>query len=259
MNSPIELDLMRLGWALGLVAIALALSLWQQLGLEWRLLTAAGRSIVQLLVVGYFLTAVFALRDPWLVLAVLGVMLTTATLVARNRISREIPRLSLVVGGAILFSTALTLVYTQLLVLRAEPWYEPQYLIPLTGMVLGNAMNAAAIAGERFVSSLTSNRLDIETHLALAASPRQAVQSLRVEAIRASLIPILNQMLVVGVVTLPGIFTGQVLGGADPLNAALYQILILFMLVLADLVTAVLVIEGILRQSFNAAAQLILK
>ncbi len=254
--APAQLGIPQIIWALGLMAIALGLSLWQRLGLEGRLLMATCRAVVQLLVVGYLLATVFALRDPWLVLAVLGVMLLTATLVARNRISKEIPALTWLVGSAIFLSTLLTLTYVQLLVVQSDPWYEPQYLIPLAGIVLGNAMNAAAIAGERFVSTLKTSRLDLETHLCLGASPRQAVQQLRREAIQASLIPILNQMLVVGVVTLPGIITGQILAGADPLTAALYQMVILVMLAFADLVTALLVIEGIFRQSFNAAAQL---
>lgn len=254
--APAQLGIPQIIWALGLMAIALGLSLWQRLGLEGRLLMATCRAVVQLLVVGYLLATVFALRDPWLVLVVLGVMLLTATLVARNRISKEIPALTWLVGSAIFLSTLLTLTYVQLLVVQSDPWYEPQYLIPLAGIVLGNAMNAAAIAGERFVSTLKTSRLDLETHLCLGASPRQAVQQLRREAIQASLIPILNQMLVVGVVTLPGIITGQILAGADPLTAALYQMVILVMLAFADLVTALLVIEGIFRQSFNAAAQL---
>lgn len=258
MNEPIQLDLIRLGWALGLMAIALGLSAWQRLGLEGRLVIATFRTIVQLLVVGYFLSAIFLLKNPWLVLAVLGVMTIIATVVARNRIGKNIPALPVLVGGSMLFSTAVTLIYTQLLVIQADPWYEPQYLIPLAGIVLGNAMNAAAIAGERFVNTLNSSRLEIETHLCLGATSRQSIQRYRVEAIRASLIPILNQMLVVGIVTLPGIITGQILGGADPLDAALYQMLILFMLAFADVVTALLVVEGIFRQSFNSAAQLTL-
>jgi putative ABC transport system permease protein len=117
-------------------------------------------------------------------------------------------------------------------------------------------MNGAAIAGERLVSTITSSRLEIETHLSLGATPQQAVELYRKDAIRAGLIPILNQMMVVGLVTLPGIITGQLLSGIDPLNAASYQILILFMLAFASLTTTVLVTQGLARQFFNAQAQL---
>jgi len=255
-DSLIELDLTDLVWALGMMAIAIGLSSWQGLGLEMSLAIATGRTVIQLLGVGYILAVVFALNDPFAVLSVLLVMLTIATITARNRISKKIPQLLYVVFGAIFFSTALTLSYTNLLIIQPENWYEPQYLIPLTGIVLGNAMNGAAIAGERLVSTISSSRLEIETHLSLGATPQQAVATYRKDAIRAGLIPTLNQMMVVGVVTLPGIITGQLLSGIDPLNAASYQILIMFMLAFANLVTTVLVTQGLCRQFFNTQAQL---
>lgn len=256
MNGLIELDLVGMGFALGLALLAIGLSAWQQLGLEWSLFMATGRTIVQLLVVGYLLALVFALRSPWAVLAIVLAMTVIATIVARNRISKKVPQLLPVVGGSILLSTALTMAYVNLLVLRLDPWYEPQYLVPLSGIVLGNAMNAAAIAGERFVSTLNSSQLEIETHLSLGATPQQATRLYRRDAIKAGLIPTLNSMMVVGIVTLPGIITGQLLSGVDPLNASLYQMLIMFMLVFATLLTTIGLILGIDRQYFNAAAQL---
>ncbi|MBF2049968.1 MAG: ABC transporter permease [Leptolyngbya sp. IPPAS B-1204] len=256
MNNLIELDLVGMGFALGLMVLAMALSAWQRLGLTGSLLMATGRTIVQLLVVGYLLALVFALRNPWAVLAIVLTMTIIATVVARNRISRKLPQLVPILGSSLVLSTGFTLAYVNLLVLRLEPWYEPQYLVPLAGIVLGNSMNAAALAGERFVSTLNNSQLDIETHLSLGATPRQATQLYRREAIKAGLIPTLNSMLVVGIVTLPGIITGQILSGVDPLNASLYQMLIMFMLAFTTLLTAVILINGIDRQYFNQAAQL---
>lgn len=253
MNSPLQLV-----WALGMMAIAISLSAWQRLGLEWNLLVATGRTISQLLVVGYILAAVFAIREPLLVLAVLGVMLVIATIAARNRISRKIPQLLPLIGGSILLSTLLTLVYTNLLIIQPQTWYEPQYVIPLAGIVLGNAMNGAALSGERLVSTLNSSQLEIETHLSLGATPQQAVSRYRQEAIKAGLIPTINTMMVVGVVTLPGIMTGQLLSGVNPIQAAAYQMLIMFMLAFATLVTTSLITWGICQKFFNQAAQLVL-
>ncbi|MGI0485053.1 ABC transporter permease [Pantanalinema rosaneae CENA516] len=249
-------SLLQLVWALGFMAIAIALSAWQRLGLTWTLALATGRTVMQLLVVGYVLAVVFAFNNPWLVLAILGVMLTIATIVARNRISKKVPYLLPLVGSSMLISTALTLLYTSIFVLQPSPWYEPRYIIPLAGIVLGNAMNGAAITGERFVSTLNSSQLEIETHLSLGATPQQAIVQYRRDAIRAGLIPTINTMMVVGLVTLPGIMTGQLLSGVDPLTATAYQILIMFMLAFATLVTALLVTWGIYRQYFNQAAQL---
>ncbi|HEY9654336.1 MAG TPA: iron export ABC transporter permease subunit FetB [Crinalium sp.] len=253
MDSPLQIV-----WALGMMAIAIALSAWQRLGLEWNLAVATGRTVMQLLVVGYVLAAVFAIRNPWAVLVVLGVMLAIATIVARNRISKKVPHLLPLVGGSILVSTVLTLAYTSLLVIRPQVWYEPQYVIPLAGIVLGNAMNGAAIVGERLVSTLNNSQLEIETHLSLGATPQQAIAQYRKDAIKAGLIPTVNTMMVVGIVTLPGIMTGQILAGADPLLAATYQMLVMFMLAFATLTTTLLVSWGICRQFFNQAAQLVL-
>ncbi|NER24247.1 MAG: iron export ABC transporter permease subunit FetB [Symploca sp. SIO1C2] len=256
MDPLITLEPTDLPWALGMMAIAIGLSSWQQLGLELSLAIATGRTILQLTVVGYVLAVVFALDNPIPVLGILLVMLTIATITARNRIGKKIPRVIPIVFGSIFFSTALTLIYTNLFIVQPDTWYKPQYLIPLGGIVLGNAMNGAAIAGERLASTINSSSLEIETHLSLGATPQQAVAGYRKDAIRAGLIPTLNSMMVVGIVTLPGIITGQLLSGIDPLNAASYQILIMFMLAFTNLITTLLVTQGLMRQFFNAQAQL---
>ena len=256
MESLIKLDLSDLVWALGMIAIAIGISSWQKLGLELPLANATLRTVVQLLGVGYILAVVFQFKDAIAVLAVLMVMLTIATITARNRIGKKISQLLPVVFGSLFFSTALTLSYTNLLIIQPDTWYEPQYLIPLAGIVLGNAMNGAAIAGERLVSTISSSRLEIETHLSLGATAQQAVTTYRKEAIRAGLIPTLNQMMVVGIVTLPGMITGQLLSGIDPLDAASYQILIMLMLAFTNLLTTVLVTQGLTRQFFNPQSQL---
>ena len=148
-------------------------------------------------------------------------------------------------------SSAFTLGYVILLIIQPERWYEPQYLIPLAGMLFGNAMNGASLAGDRLVSAINRNRLEIETHLSLGATSKQAIFSYQREAIRTGLIPTLNNMVVIGLVSLPGMFTGQVLGGSNPRDAASYQILILFAIVLVNLITTVLITEGIYKKFFN--------
>lgn len=252
----IQLTTTDIAMALGLMAIAIGLSAWQKLGLEWQLLIATIRTVVQLIFIGYVLAIVFAAKQPWLVIAILTVMLTVASVVSRNRISKKIPRLLPLVWGSILTSTVLSISYTNLLVIKPDSWYEPQYLIPLVGIVLGNAMNGAAIAGERLVSTINSSPIEIETYLSLGATPQQAVAIYRKDAIRAALIPNLNQMMVIGIVTLPGILTGQLLSGVNPLDAVGYQMLIMFLLAFANLVTSLLVTYSLCRQFFNQDAQL---
>ncbi|MEB3278513.1 MAG: iron export ABC transporter permease subunit FetB [Lyngbya sp.] len=254
----IPLDFTDLALALGLITIACALSFWQQLGLEGQLLLATVRTIVQLGVAGYVLAVVFdpARPNPWLILAFGLLMLTLVTVVTRNRISKKLPRLIFWVWGSLGLSAVLIVGYAQLLVIQPTPFYSPQYLIPLLAAILGNAMNAASIAGERLVTTLNYSQTEIETHLSLGATPTQAVKLYRSEAIRAGLLPTLNSMAIVGIVTLPGILTGQLLAGADPLDAASYQIVILLAIAVSNLVATLVLTAGICRQYFNAEAQL---
>ncbi|AFY87041.1 ABC transporter permease [Chroococcidiopsis thermalis] len=257
MDTLIRLDLVDFVLAVALMAIAIGLSAGQRLGLEWSLAIATVRTILQLFVVGAILDIIFRLDNPWAVLAVVLVMLTIAAVVSRNRIGKKIPQLLPLVWVSIFVSTAFTLSYVNLLIVQPQKWYEPQYIIPLAGIILGNAINGAAIAGERLVSTINASQLEIETHLSLGATPQQAVAQYRKDAIRAGLIPILNQMMVIGIVTLPGIITGQILSGVSPLDAASYQILVMFMLAFTNLATAILVTQGLCRQFFNSAAQLV--
>ncbi|WP_414541492.1 ABC transporter permease [Nostoc sp. CCY0012] len=257
MTDLIRLDLVDLGLAVGLMAIAIGLSAWEKLGLELNLAIVTGRTILQLLVLGYVLDFIFALDNPWAVLAILAIILTITAIVARNRISQKIPSVLPLVWGAILISTALTVLYTNFLIIQPDRWYEPRYIIPLAGIILGNAMNAAAISGERLVSTINAQPLEIETHLSLGATPQQAVSQYRKEAIRAAFLPTLNQMMLIGMVAIPGITTGQLLAGIRPLDAISYEILIIFMVAIANLLTTILVTKGLMRQFFNFADQLV--
>ncbi len=257
MHELIKLNFINLAGAVGLIAISIGLSTWERIGLEFNLVLATGRTILQLVVLGYVLDFIFALDNSWAVLAILAGMLTLTAIVARNRITQKMPQVLLLVWGAMFISTTVTLVYTNFLIIQPDRWYEPQYIIPLAAIVLGNAMNASAISGERLVSLINANYQEIETHLSLGATPQQAVVQYRKDAIRAGLIPTLNQMMIIGMVTLPEIFTGQLLSGVNPREAASYQIVIMCIIAFANLLTTVLMTRGLCRQFFNFAAQLI--
>ena len=258
MNTAIELNFIDLGLALGIIGITITLSLWRNLDLEKQLAIGAGRSLLQLSVVGYVLDLVFAL-DSWLaVVGIIIVMLSIAAITARNRIDRKIKGILFSVWLSLFGSTALTLGYMILVIIQPTRWYDPQYLIPWAGMILGNAMNGAALSGNRLVTGIEQHRLEIETHLCLGANPKQAIFPYQKEAIRIGLIPIVNNMMVVGLVSLPGMLTGQVIAGSNPLNAASYQILILFAIVGTNLMTTLLVTETIYRKFFNRSMQLLI-
>lgn len=257
MNDLIVLDTVDLVLCLGLIGLAIALSLWRKLGLEKQLAYSAGRSLVQLIAIGYILDLVFAINNWLVVLGILGIMIAIASVVTRNRIDQKLKGLLSTVILALVASNVFTLAYVILLIVQPDQWYEPQYLIPLAGMLFGNAMNSASLAGDRLLNSIQHNRLEIETHLSLGATAKQAISSYQREAIRTGLIPTLNNMVVMGLVSLPGMLTGQVLGGSNPRDAASYQILILFAIVLVNLMTTILITEGIYKRFFNPREQLI--
>jgi ABC-type iron transport system FetAB permease component len=115
------------------------------------------------------------------------------------------------------------------LVVRPQPWWEPQYLIPIAGMILGTSMTSAALAGDRLQADLAARREEVEARLALGFSGREAVQPLVRASLRASMIPTVNGMMTVGLVQLPGMMTGQILAGSSPLVAVRYQIVVVCM------------------------------
>ena len=255
--EAIELSPTHMAWVLVLAAITVGLLVWQRSGLAGSLAIAIGRMVLQLGAIGVVFSVVFAAPNSGLVLAIVGLMLSVATVIASNRIGPKIPHMLPLVAAVLVGSTAIALGYVYLLVLSPDPWYDPQYVIPLVGLLLSSASNAAALSGERLISLLNASRSEIETHLSLGASPPQAIAVLQREAVKAGSIPTINAMLIAGAATLPGVLSGLILGGIDPFQAALYQILVLVLLAFVSVITSLLMTRGIARQFFNSAQQFI--
>jgi putative ABC transport system permease protein len=259
--ATIDVSWTDLALASALVFVAIGISQWQRLGLARGFLVGAVRAVVQLVAVGYLLVYVFAAARWWLVLLVLSVMLLAATaIVARRPGSRVVAgerRALWTIGGtAMLAGAGLTLAYVTEVVLNVEPWYDPRYLIPLFGMIIGNAMNGAALAAERLASEMESRRGEVEAYLALGATGARAAAEPVRRAMVAALIPAINGLTVVGLVQLPGMMTGQILAGQSPLLAVRYQIVVAFMLAGATALTTVIVVRWYRRTFFTPAEQL---
>jgi putative ABC transport system permease protein len=256
------LTILSLVAAVGLMAIALLLSAGQKLGLEQNIAVATGRMVLQLLVFGYVLEAVVEVRSALVTGVAIAVFWFTTTLLTRNRISQTLPGLLPIVGGAMAVSLILCCLYAYLLIFQTESGFailsNSLYWLALVGLLLGGVMNGVAIAGERFVSALNAGRGEIETQLGLGATPAQATMGYRREAIRAGLLPLLNSMTVMGLVTMPGFMGGQIFSGWNPLQAAFYQIVLICLMAIASLIAMLLLLSGILKRSFNPAAQLVL-
>lgn len=225
--QPLDLAL-----AAALVILLAGLSWRLRLAIGGRMLIAATRSTVQLLLLGLVLKALFLSTNPWLVAALAGVMLAVA---GYEVMARQKHRLSgfwgYGTGTLSMFLSSFSITVLALLtMLQPDPWYMPQYSIPLLGMLLGNTMTGVAVSLDNLTRQTLDKRHQVEARLALGHSATEAIGDIRRDALRAGLIPIVNSMTTAGIVSLPGMMTGQILAGSPPMEAAKYQLLILFLI-----------------------------
>lgn len=228
--------------AAALLVLDGALSVALGLGLHRAMLVAAARMVVQLLLIGLVLRAVFQAGSAAATLGILAVMTLVAIREAAARPRHRLARFGsyAVTGLAVGASTALAALLALTTVLRPEPWWNPRYAIPVTGIVLGSAFGAASLTLDGVLGGATAARVGIESRLALGHSFAAATGPLLADAIRRGLMPVLNQMAAAGLVTLPGTMTGQILAGFDPIEAVKYQILLMLLLAGASALAAII-------------------
>ena len=183
---------------------------------------ALSRMLVQLLLIGYLLTYIFSSESALLVLAVLLVMVFSSSWIALRTVKAQRKTLFFYALLAILVGGGLTLILISQGVLDLDPWYAPQYLIPLAGMIFANSMNSVSLAGER-----------IQAEMSRGVSYEVA----RKIALQAALIPVVNSLFAVGLVSLPGMMTGQILSGISPLIAVRYQIMVMCMIFSSSIIS----------------------
>ncbi len=211
------------------------------LGIQWRwslqsgtTLYAIARMVLQLVLIGYVLTYIFAAQTPWLVLLVLTIMLLASSWIAL----RPLPAQRLNLFTTALLATAsvnggLLLIITGL-VLDVSPWFEPSIVIPLAGMTFATGMNSISLFSERYFSELDAQKSQTDA---------------RNTAYQATLIPTINSLFAVGLVSLPGMMTGQILSGVSPLIAVRYQIMIMLMLLASSGLTSALFYQLLRRRT----------
>jgi putative ABC transport system permease protein len=237
---------------LGLVAVAVGLSLYQRLDLEKDIGIAVVRSFLQLAAIGYVIDYVFGLENLGAVaLLLVGMVLFAAWTTARR--ASVVPRSFLVAAGAIGVAAVATL--GALLSLQIVP-PTARYLIPLGGMVIGNSMNTASLTLTRIRDDVAEQRLKVEAALALGATSRQAVSPILRTALQRALIPLIDATKTTGIIFLPGAMVGMIIAGADPLEAVRLQIVVLYMLLGSVSIAAILVALLSYRSFFTARHQL---
>jgi putative ABC transport system permease protein len=209
-----------------------ALSIWLQLGLERQLLIAATRMIVQLLMVGLVLKIVFTTGSPGLTFAIACVMIAFA---GREIWARQQRRLrgawGFGIGATAMMATgSIVTVFALVFQIEPTPWWSPQFALPLFGMILGNTMTGVSLSLDTLHSLLYRESRAIEARLLLGHSRLEALMPFMRQSLRSGFMPIINSMSATGVVSLPGMMTGQILSGVDPNEAVKYQLMVMFLI-----------------------------
>lgn len=213
-TSIYHISLLDLLWVMIPVAIVIVIYMrWTQD--RATLFYALFRMLIQLILIGYVLTYIFASDSPYLVVLILSVMLIAASVISLRPLQKRQNSLYLYAFVSIFLGGVFTLMMVIFGVLDLNPWYEPRFLIPLAGMIFANSMNAVSLAAERFESEVER---------------KSSYSDARATSYKAALIPIVNALFAVGLVSLPGMMTGQILSGVDPLIAVRYQMMVMLMI-----------------------------
>lgn len=244
-----------------LIVINGAISIALRLDLERRLLVASMRTVVQLLAIGVLLEWIFRQKHWGFVVAWMVVMSFVAGLSAVGRVERRYAGMRMDSLTGILLSSWLLTGVALSAIVPPKVWEDQpaQYAIPLLGMILGNTLNGISLGLGRLTENLAQDRDRIEMRLSLGATRWEAARDSARHAVRTGMVPIINSMMVVGLVSLPGIMTGQLISGVSPAAAVKYQIVIMFLIAAGTATGTILVVLLAYRRMFNTRHQFLVQ
>lgn len=252
MMEVVELPVWKLAAVGGLVIALGVLSHCLRLGVGKSLVIAGGRTFVQLSLVGLILESLFASSSPlWITLIALIMLLFAGREVMARQKRRLAGWWSYGIGTGAMFVSSFSVTIFALAVIGPSPWYSPQYAIPLLGMMLGNTMTGVALCLDRLNETAWKQRGIIENRLMLGETADSAIGDIRREAMRSGMMPAINAMAAAGIVSLPGMMTGQILAGTSPLLAVKYQILIMLTITVGSGLGTVLAVIAGSRRLFD--------
>jgi putative ABC transport system permease protein len=234
-----------------LMVIAGGVSAIFRLGLVKSLAWGTIRCVVQLTVIGYVLGWLFKIDRPELAMLTVGIMCAVAAQTATRRTPNVSRFPAIIAFISLAASTYLIMIIVCALIISAEPWYTARIVIPISGMILGNAVTGIALSIDRLYGEVRSRREEVEALLSLGATRWEAVRDCVREAIRSGMTPTINSLMVVGLVSIPGMMTGQILGGVNPLEAARYQIVVMLMIAAAVATGSMLLVALSFRRLFT--------
>ena len=238
--------------SLALAAIALVIGFFWKVPVRKNMSVGIIRSFIQLVAVGYALEYVFALDSVWLISGVIFIMILVGSQ-ASYSLAKKVKGSFYISFASIFAGSMITL--GMMLILGIID-FKARFIIPLSGMIISNSMNAASLTINRISSDIVSNRLAIETSLSLGKNRRESSSQYQKQAVVAGMTSILNFMKTVGIVALPGAMTGMILAGADPLEAVFWQLIVGYMLLSSVTISSILAVELTTRKYFTPYHQL---
>lgn len=257
MRNIIDLTMWQLIPAYIFVVFVLIIVRIRGINREREILLSSVRMTIQLVLVGYVLDYIFKNKNPLYTIIVLTVMEVFAVYNVFGRVKRKIStELKRVVSYSMVVGTVVSMFYFMLIVIRLKPWYDPQYFIPLGGMIIGNSMTGITLGVDRILDGFISRRDQIEAALMLGASPAVAAKEVVNNAFDSAILPTINSMVGMGIVFLPGMMTGQILSGTSPLTAIEYQIAIMLGILGSVSLTVILFVMLGYKTFFNERCQL---
>ena len=239
-----------------LVAAAGLCSVLLKLRLEKDLLIGTIRTFLQLILLGYVLKVVFAVNNPLIVFLLFSFMIFFAARIISGRVTEKRVPYFLPVLASMFLSYMIINLFVMAAIVQVDPRYMPVYFIPIGGMIIGNSMNAIAISMNNWFEGLKKDRGRIELFLSLGATPVESSAENFKSSVKSGMIPSINALMSVGIVSIPGMMTGQILAGTDPMIAIKYQIIIMLLLVGSTALSTVFALHIVRRLSFTSNHQL---
>ncbi|MGO1580473.1 MAG: ABC transporter permease [Peptoniphilaceae bacterium] len=258
MNGVIKLSLVQMSLAYVFVLILLFIVKKRGISREKEIIISSIRMTLQLVLTGYLLVFLFKNPSPIFTILVLIAMELFAIYTIINRVKSKISKKQKrIIAISISSATVSTLLYFLLVVIRISPWYDPQYFIPLAGMLIGNSMTGISLGVNILNSDMKAKKDLIEEYLIIGASPKEATKDILDHAFDSAILPTINSMLGMGIVFLPGMMTGQILSGISPITAIEYQIAIMLGILGSVSISVIIFIELAYKSFFNQDAQLV--
>lgn len=253
----LDISILSLLFCYGLAGIIIVIFHILKIGLTKDLLISVGRMTIQLIIASYILKYIFSINSVYLILMIFLFMSGFASNIIYSKLQIKIKKMRYILFTIVFFVSLLLTLFLLILVTDATPWYDAKFFIPIAGMILGNSMNACVLALDRFGSDIYDNRKKVETMLTMGATPYEASSYYMKKAMKNAAIPFITSMSGIGIVFIPGMMTGQLLSGTDPMIALKYQIAIMMAIASSVVFTSLISLYFLHTMMFDKQYRLI--